>query len=111
MAKFEIYQRKNGEYQFNLRAGNGQVIFTSEGYTTLSNAKNGVESVRRNSSNPARFEKLQARDGRPYFAMKTTNGEVIGVSQMYSTATGRNKGIASVQRNAPIAEVVDLTKG
>lgn len=109
MAKFEIRQRKDGEYQFSLRAGNGQIIFNSEGYTNKANAKSGVESVRRNSSNMARFQKLVAKNGKPYFTMQTTNGEIIGTSQMYSTVTGRNKGIASVQRNAPIADVIDMT--
>ena len=49
MAKFEITVRKNGEFQFNLKASNGEVILTSEGYTTKSACLNGVESVKKNA--------------------------------------------------------------
>jgi len=47
--KFEIYQDKAGEYRFRLKAGNGQVIATSEGYTALAGCENGVESVKKNA--------------------------------------------------------------
>lgn len=47
--KFEIYQDKAGEYRFRLKATNGQVIAVSEGYTTLANCENGVESVKKNA--------------------------------------------------------------
>ena len=56
MGKFVITVRKNGEFQFNLKASNGQVILTSEGYTTKTACLNGVESVRKNSQDPAKFE-------------------------------------------------------
>ena len=49
MGKFVITKRANGEFQFNLKAGNGQVILTSEGYTTLAACKNGIESVKKNA--------------------------------------------------------------
>ena len=47
--KFEIYKDKGGEFRFRLKAKNGQIIATSEGYTTLANCLNGVESVKKNS--------------------------------------------------------------
>ncbi len=49
MGKFVITKRKNGEFQFNLKAGNGQVILASEGYTTMAACKNGIESVKKNA--------------------------------------------------------------
>ena len=107
MGKFVISQRKNGEYQFNLKAGNGQVILTSEGYTTLAACKNGIESVKRNSQEDARFERKEAKDGSPFFNLKATNGQVIGKSEMYSSAAACENGIESVKKNAPEAEVVE----
>lgn len=107
MGKFVISQRKNGEYQFNLKAGNGQVILTSEGYTTLAACKNGIESVKKNSQEDARFERKEAKDGSPFFNLKATNGQVIGKSEMYSSATACENGIESVKKNAPEAEVVE----
>ncbi|MBR5019909.1 MAG: YegP family protein [Bacteroidales bacterium] len=108
MAKFEITVRKNGEFQFNLKASNGEIILTSEGYTTKSACLNGVESVKKNALEEKRFEKLVAKNGKPYFTLKATNGQIIGQSQMYASERNRNNGIASVMKNAPVAEVVEL---
>ena len=108
MAKFEISVRKNGEFQFNLKASNGEIILTSEGYTTKSACLNGVDSVKRNSVTEERFEKLVAKNGKPYFNLKATNGQIIGQSQMYASERNRDNGIASVMKNAPVAEIVEL---
>ena len=110
MGKFVITVRKNGEFQFNLKASNGQVVLTSEGYTTKSACLNGVESVKKNSQEEKRFEKKVAADGRPFFNLIATNGQVIGSSQMYANETNMNNGIASVMNNAKDAQIVDLTE-
>ncbi|SHG15287.1 YegP family protein [Dysgonomonas macrotermitis] len=110
MAKFEITTRKNGEFQFNLKAGNGQVILTSEGYTTKANCINGIESVKKNSPEDSRYEKKDSSNGKYYFNLKATNGQVIGTSQMYESTSGRENGITSVKANGPIAEISDLTE-
>ena len=49
MGKFVITKRQNGEFQFNLKAGNGQTILASEGYTTMAACKNGIESLKKNA--------------------------------------------------------------
>ncbi|MBO4571430.1 MAG: YegP family protein [Bacteroidales bacterium] len=108
MGKFEITVRKNGEFQFNLKATNGQVILTSEGYTTKSACLNGVDSVKKNAVDINRFEKKVAKNGKPFFNLKASNGQVIGASQMYANEKNCDNGIASVMKNAPDAEVVEL---
>ena len=50
--KFEVYTDKAGEFRFRLKARNGEIIAVSEGYTTMANCKNGVESVKKNSDGP-----------------------------------------------------------
>ena len=107
MGKFVITVRKNGEFQFNLKASNGQVILSSEGYTTKTACLNGVESVRKNSQDPAKFEVKVAKNGKPFFNLKASNGQVIGASQMYASEVTLKKGIASVAANAPEAPVVE----
>ncbi|MCQ2183322.1 MAG: YegP family protein [Bacteroidales bacterium] len=107
MGKFVVTIRKNGEFQFNLKATNGQVILTSEGYTTKSACLNGIESVKKNSADDAKFEKLVAKNGKPYFHLKASNGQVIGSSQMYASEKNMLAGIASVKKNAPEAPVVE----
>lgn len=110
MAKFEITKRKNGEFQFNLKATNGQIILTSEGYTTKVNCEKGIASVKKNSKEESRFELLTSKNNKYYFNLKATNGQIIGTSEMYENESGRKNGIASVMRNAPDAKVVDLSK-
>lgn len=107
--KFEIDTRSNGEFQFNLKAGNGQVILTSEGYSAKASCINGIESVRSNSRDEARFERKTASNGKVFFNLTAANGQTIGSSQMYADAGGRDNGIASVQAHAPDAAVDDLT--
>lgn len=107
MGKFVIAKRSNGEYQFNLKAGNGQVILTSEGYSNKSGCENGIESVRTNAPNDARYERKESKNGKPYFVLKAGNGQIIGTSEMYESAAGMENGIESVKSNAPEATVED----
>nr|WP_199082533.1 YegP family protein [Pedobacter sp. ASV19] len=109
MGKFEITTRKNGEFQFNLKAGNGQIILTSEGYSSKANCLNGVESVKKNSPDDSKYDRKTSTNGKPFFNLKATNGQIIGSSEMYESVSSRENGIESVKKNAPTAEISDLT--
>jgi len=109
MGKFVISTRKNGEFQFNLKAGNGEIILTSEGYSAKASCLNGIESVRKNAADDNRYDRKEAKNGKPFFNLKASNGQIIGSSEMYESASGRDKGIESVKRNAPDATVDDQT--
>ena len=108
MGKFEVKTRKNGEFQFNLKAGNGQVILSSEGYTTKANCLNGVESVKKNAQDDNKFDRKTSTNGKHYFNLKATNGQIIGTSEMYESASGMENGIESVKKNAPDAAVEEI---
>ncbi|MFT3754608.1 MAG: YegP family protein [Pseudoxanthomonas sp.] len=107
--KFVLSKRSNGDFQFNLKAGNGQVILASQGYADKSGAKNGIESVRKNSTDDGKFERKVSSNGKPFFNLLAGNGQVIGTSEMYESEASRENGIKSVQTNAPDAELVDET--
>ena len=108
--KFEIYQsEKSQEYYFRLKAGNGENVLASEGYTAKAGAQNGVESVMKNCSDEARYEMKTSENGKDFFNLKSTNGQVIGRSQMYSSRDAMVNGI-DVVKKAVNAEVVDLTE-
>lgn len=107
MGKFEIKTDKAGKFRFNLKAGNGQVILSSEAYNSKSACDNGIESVRKNSAEDGRFERKTAKNGKSYFNLKAANGQVIGASQMYASEASMENGIASVKNNAPDATVDD----
>jgi uncharacterized protein YegP (UPF0339 family) len=109
MGKFAITTRANGEFQFNLKAGNGQTILASEGYTTKAACLNGIESVKTNSQIDERFDKKESSNGKPYFNLKASNGQIIGSSEMYESTAARDNGIASVKTNAADATTDDQT--
>ncbi len=105
MGKFSIKTGKNGDLYFNLKAGNGQIILASQGYGSKSACDNGIESVRNNCTDDSCFDRNTAKDGSFYFNLKAKNGQVIGKSEMYTTAAAMENGIASVGKNAPDATV------
>jgi len=105
MAKFEVYQDARSEYRFRLKASNGQSILASEGYSAKVGCLNGIESVRKNSQDDSRFERKKSSNGKHYFNLKASNGQVIGSSEMYESSSGMENGIASVKTNAPNATI------
>lgn len=107
MGKFIITRRADNEFQFKLTAGNGQTILTSEGYKVKFNCQKGIESVQENAMEDKRFDKKVSSNGKPYFNLKASNGEIIGTSQMYESAASRDAGILSVKNNAPHALIED----
>lgn len=106
-AKFDLFSSADGQYYFNLKAGNGKIILTSERYTTKASAKGGIEAVRANSLVERRFDCRRSRRDEPYFVLKAANGEPIGTSEMYSSTSAMNNGIASVATNGPAARIDD----
>jgi uncharacterized protein YegP (UPF0339 family) len=109
--KFELKTAANGQFRFNLKAGNGQVILTSETYKEKRGAEGGIASVKKNAPDDARYQRKQSSSHQNYFALTATNGQTIGTSEMYSSATAMEGGIESVKKNAPDAETDDLTGG
>ena len=121
MGKFVIREVSSG-VKFDLLAGNGQVIATSEVYTTRAACENGVESVRKNApvanledqtapgfetaTNP-KFELYEDKGGEFRFRLKARNGEVIAVSEGYKAKASCENGIESVRKNAPEAEIAE----
>ena len=106
--KFECYTDKAGEFRFRLKAGNGNTILSSEGYKAKAGCANGIESVRKNCTDPERFVKKTTPTGLFRFDLTAKNKQVIGSSQNYKTEGGRNNGMKSVANSAPDAKVVEL---
>lgn len=107
-AKFEIKKTKSGQYMFNLKAGNGQIILTSEMYNSKSSAENGIASVKANASADERFERKTNSAGSPYFVLLAANKQVIGKSEAYSSNSSMENGIRSVKENAASAGVEEV---
>ncbi|MBS5879830.1 MAG: YegP family protein [Clostridium sp.] len=120
MGKFLVKQTKSG-FKFDLKAGNGETIATSEVYTTEAACMNGVESVRKNApaanvedqtvegftaATHPKFEIYADKAGEFRFRLKARNSEIIAVSEGYKAKASCQNGIESVRKNAPDAEVV-----
>lgn len=120
MGKFVIKQAKAG-FMFNLKAGNGEVIATSEVYATIDACKNGVASVQKNApiaaiedqtvkdfetqKNP-KFEIYADKRGEFRFRLKAANGQIVAVGEGYKAKASCKNGIASIVKNAPEAAIV-----
>ncbi|MBQ7491997.1 MAG: YegP family protein [Clostridia bacterium] len=120
MGKFVMKRTKSG-VKFDLKAGNGEVIATSEIYNSDEACKNGIESVRRNApvapvenqtaegyqvEKHPKFEVYADKAGEFRFRLKATNGQIIAVSEGYKAMASCMNGIESVKKNAPDAPVV-----
>ena len=121
MGKFVI-RAVNSGIKFDLKATNGQVILTSEVYTTKAACRNGVESIMKNApianvedqtvegfetvTHP-KFEMYQDKAGEFRFRLKARNGEIIGVSEGYTSKANCVNGVESVKKNAAEAEIVE----
>ena len=123
MGKFVIRETKTG-VKFDLKAGNGEVIGTSEVYSSIAACKNGIESVKKNAlvanekiedqtvegfeklTNP-KFEMYEDKGGEYRFRLNARNGENILASEGYKTKASCKNGINSVIKNAPDASVVE----
>lgn len=109
MGTFVVSKAKDGQFYFNLKAGNGQTILTSEMYKARASCLGGIESVKKNAGDEGRYERKRSASGKSYFVLKAANHEVIGTSEMYESDASRDAGIESVKQNAPAAAVQDTT--
>jgi len=120
MGKFVMKQTNTG-YKFDLKAGNGEVIATSEVYTTEAACRTGIESVQKNAPvagiedqtkegfetvKHPKFEMYTDKAGEYRFRLKATNGQIIAVSEGYKSTASCLGGIESVRKNAADAATV-----
>lgn len=120
MGKFVIKETATG-FKFDLKAGNGETIITSEVYSSKDACLNGVNSVKKNcvggvedqtvepvvAVKHPKFEMYEDKAGEYRFRLKAGNGEIIAVSEGYKAKAGCENGIESVKKNAPEAEIVE----
>ncbi len=121
MGKFVIRATNTG-VKFDLKAGNGEVIATSEVYSSDASCRKGIQSVMKNApvanvedqtveeiiaAKCPKFEIYTDKAGEFRFRLKATNGQIIAVSEGYKTKASCENGVASVKKNAEAAEIVD----
>lgn len=125
MGKFVIKKTKNGGTKFDLKAGNGEVIATSEVYSSEYSCRAGIASVQKNAPIAAienqtvegyakekhpKFEVYKDKAGEFRFRLKATNGQIIAVGEGYKALASCLNGIESIRKNAPDAPIVKVEK-
>jgi uncharacterized protein YegP (UPF0339 family) len=108
--KFELKKSANGQFYFNLKSSNGQIILASEMYKAKASAMNGIESIKKNCKNDSCYVRKQSTNGKPFFVLRARNHQVIGKSQMYNSPKAMENGISSVRANAKKAALKNLTE-
>lgn len=118
-AKFEIKKSKKG-FVFNLKAANGEIVATSEVYSSMDSCKNGIESVKTNApiaeiedqtekgfatASSPKFEIYKDKKGEFRFRLKAKNGKIIATGEGYSALAGCKNGVTSIKKSAPTAKV------
>ncbi len=121
MGKF-VVKKTNTGIKFDLKAGNGEVIATSEVYSSEAACRNGIASVKKNAPvagiedqtvegfekvKHPKFEVYQDKAGEFRFRLKATNGEIIVTGEGYKAKAGCMNGIESIKKNAPDADIVE----
>ena len=93
----------------DLAVGYGEKVLASEGYTSKQGCQNGIDSAKKNAPDDARYQRKTSANGKFYFNLTAGNNEIIGTSEMYESASGRDNGIDVVKRIAAGAAVEDMT--
>jgi Uncharacterized conserved protein len=106
---FELKNSGTDSFMFNLKAGNHDVILTSQTYKAKQSAEEGIASVQENSKADDRYERKTSKKGEPFFLLKAGNGQVVGNSEMYSSTSAMEGGVASVKTNGQTKTIKDLT--
>lgn len=107
--KFQIFKSAaNYQYYFRLRAKNGEIILSSEGYSTKQSCQGGISSVKNHAPFDINYQRYDSLSNFT-FNLKASNGEIIGRSENYQSRFGRENGIDAVKGDAPIAPIEDLS--
>ena len=106
---YELKKASDDQFHFVLKAGNHEVILSSERYKQRSGATNGIKSVRENCASDSRYERKKSTNKKDYFVLKAANHEIIGKSEMYESVAAMENGINSVKTNGLSEDVKDKT--
>src|SRR5687768_2217088 len=106
---YVLTKSAHSQFKFSLTAANGEVVLSSQPFTTKVSAEQGIEAVRKNSALDRRYDLRTTKSNQAFFVLKARNKAVIGRSEAYSSEAARDNAIESVKANGPTATVKDET--
>ena len=101
MGKYETHTLTDGQFQFKLKSGDGQIILISKAYKTKTDCKTGINSIRKIVKYDKLFIRLESKTGKAYFNFTAVDGKILAVSEMYENRDSMENAIDSVKKNAP----------
>ena len=105
-ARVEVLVGETGKFRFNVHAKNGAIVLSSEQYTTESAAFNGAFAVQAEGQKATSYTVKTNTDGGYYFTLSANNGQIIGLSQQYTTRAAATSAITSLQSFLPTVSVL-----
>ena len=108
--KFEVFKGSNDEHFFRLIDSKNKVILSGEGYKQKENMLNGIESIKKNLPLPTGVEKKESTNGKHFFNVKSTNGQIVGTSMLFDSPVTRDKWISEIEKELPEMLVIDTLK-
>ncbi len=108
--KFEVYKGKNDEHYFRLVDSKNRVLLSGEGYKQKESMLNGIESIKKNLPLPTGIEKKESTNGKHYFNVKSTNGQIVGTSALFDSKGQIDKLITEIEKELPEMLVIDALK-
>ena len=105
---FIIKKASNGQFHFELKAGNGEIVLTSMPFSSKHDARNAIESIKRSAREDGLYDRRTSKRIQPYFVLRTQDSEILGISGMFSLVSSRESAIDSVRTMGSTATVLDL---
>lgn len=110
-ARFQTIRGADQQFYFHLRAGNGEIMLQSEGYTSPAGLENGIASVRENGVLPDGYQVLEAADGQYYFRLRAPNNKIIARGETYASKYNAERAVARLQEilaNELVADPIEI---
>jgi hypothetical protein len=104
--RFDIFRGMDGRFYFSLHAGNGEIVLSSQGYSSEAAAYNGAFSVAEHGQDAARYDVREASNGGYYFNLTARNGEIIGTSEVYASRSNAERGRDAIIDLLPTVELL-----
>ncbi len=107
MENFVIHKQGEEHYYATLIANNGRIILRGKDCTNLTDCKYSIDSIRCNATDYSKYELMTANDGKYYFRVMGSGGDVIARSEIFEDTAERYACIGLVRRTIPYAAVDD----
>jgi len=110
MEKFVINKNINGEFKYEFLDQFEQLIFSKSGYKNKAMCLKVIESIKRNAQEDSKFYRKRTADNECYFNLKSSNGQILGISEIYHDKATREEIIEFVKKTSAYAYIEDYSK-